>query len=49
MTILKKAEELVSAMTLAEKAQAEDLVNVWSYYRLHRSDIEQQTAENEAA
>jgi uncharacterized protein (DUF433 family) len=109
MTILKKAEELVSAMTPAEKAQvlqwvardfggafpgietnpdvaggepcvvrtripvwvlvqsrklgaseadllkmypalrAEDLVNVWAYYRLHRSEIEQQIAENEAA
>lgn len=109
MTILQKAEKLVSTMTPAEKAQvlqwvvrdfggafpgidsspkvaggepcivrtripvwvlvqarklgasesdllkmypvlrAEDLVNAWAYYRLHRDEIEQQIAENEAA
>ena len=109
MTVLQKAEELVSAMTPAEKAQvlqwiardfggafpgvdssldvaggepcivrtripvwalvqarklgaseadllrmyptlrAEDLVNVWAYYRLHRDEIDQQIVENEAA
>lgn len=29
--------------------RAEDLVNVWAYYRLHRDEIEQQIVENEAA
>ena len=29
--------------------RAEDLVNAWAYYRLHRDEIEQQIAENEAA
>ena len=27
--------------------RAEDLVNAWGYYRLHRAEIEQQIAENE--
>ncbi len=29
--------------------QAEDLVNAWAYYRLHREEIEQQIIENESA
>jgi len=29
--------------------RAEDLVNTWGYYRLHRDEIEQQIAENEEA
>jgi uncharacterized protein (DUF433 family) len=29
--------------------RAEDLVNAWAYYRLHRDEIERQIAENEAA
>lgn len=28
---------------------AEDLANAWAYYRMHRQEIEQQIAENEAA
>jgi uncharacterized protein (DUF433 family) len=27
--------------------RAEDLTNAWNYYRLHRSEIDQQIAENE--
>ena len=109
MTTLQQAEELISAMTPAEKAQvlqwiardfggafpgvesapdiaggepcvvrtripvwvlvqarnlgadeadllkaypnlrAEDLVNAWAYYRLHRDEIERQITENETA
>jgi uncharacterized protein (DUF433 family) len=29
--------------------RSEDLANAWAYYRLHREEIEQQIAENEAA
>ena len=29
--------------------RAEDLVNAWGYYRVHRADIDQQIAENEEA
>jgi uncharacterized protein (DUF433 family) len=29
--------------------KAEDLTNAWAYVRSHRSEIEQQIAENEAA
>jgi len=29
--------------------RAEDLVNAWGYYRLHRDEIDQQIDENEAA
>ncbi len=29
--------------------RAEDLANVWAFYRLHREEIDQQIAENEAA
>jgi uncharacterized protein (DUF433 family) len=29
--------------------RAEDLANTWAYFRLHRDEIEQQIAENEAA
>jgi uncharacterized protein (DUF433 family) len=29
--------------------RAEDLVNAWAYYRLHREEIEQQIIENEGA
>ena len=29
--------------------RAEDLANAWAYFRLHRDEIEQQIAENEAA
>jgi len=29
--------------------RAEDLVNAWAYYRLHRDEIEKQITENEAA
>ena len=29
--------------------RAEDLVNAWGYYRLHRDEIEQQIDENEEA
>jgi len=29
--------------------RAEDLTNAWAYYRTHRSDVEQQIAENENA
>ena len=29
--------------------RAEDLVNAWAYYRLHREEIEGEVAENEAA
>jgi uncharacterized protein (DUF433 family) len=29
--------------------RAEDLANAWAYVRTHRSEIEQQIAENEAA
>jgi uncharacterized protein (DUF433 family) len=29
--------------------RAEDLVNAWGYYRLHRDEIDQQMDENEAA
>ena len=28
---------------------AEDLVNAWGYYRMHKADIDQQIAENEEA
>lgn len=29
--------------------RSEDLANAWAFYRLHRDEIEQQIAENEAA
>ncbi|NOX61326.1 MAG: DUF433 domain-containing protein [Chloroflexi bacterium] len=29
--------------------RAEDLVNAWAYYRLHRDEIDQQIIENETA
>ena len=29
--------------------RAEDLANTWAYHRLHREEIEQQIADNEAA
>ncbi len=29
--------------------RAEDLVNAWAYYRLHRDEIEQQIIKNETA
>jgi uncharacterized protein (DUF433 family) len=29
--------------------RAEDLVNVWAYYRLHRDEVERQIIENETA
>jgi uncharacterized protein (DUF433 family) len=29
--------------------RAEDLANAWGYYRLHRAEIDQQIADNEAA
>ena len=32
-----------------QSLRAEDLVNAWGYYRLHREKIDQQIAENEKA
>ena len=32
-----------------QSLRAEDLVNAWGYYRLHRDEIDQQIAENENA
>ncbi len=31
------------------RLRAEDLANAWAYYRLHREEIDQQIADNEAA
>jgi uncharacterized protein (DUF433 family) len=31
------------------RLRAEDLANAWAYYRLHRDEIDQQIADNEAA
>lgn len=42
---LSEADLLHSYPTL----RAEDLANAWAYYRAHRSEIEQQIAENESA
>lgn len=42
---LSEAEILRAYPTL----RAEDLTNAWSYYRLHRTEIDQQIEENETA
>jgi uncharacterized protein (DUF433 family) len=42
---MSEAEILNSYPTL----RAEDLVNAWAYYRSHRSEIDQQITDNEAA
>jgi uncharacterized protein (DUF433 family) len=42
---MSEAEILQSYPTL----RAEDLVNAWAYYRSHRSDIDQEITDNEAA
>lgn len=42
---MSEADILRSYPTL----RAEDLANTWAYYRLHRAEIEQQIADNEAA
>ena len=42
---VSEAELLRSYPTL----RAEDLANVWAYYRAHRAEIDQQIRDNEAA
>ena len=45
MATLSEAELLNNYPNL----RAEDLVNAWGYYRLHRHEIDQEIAENEEA
>lgn len=42
---LSEAELLQAYPTI----RAEDLANVWAYYRSHKTEVEQQILENEAA
>ena len=45
MATLSEAELLNNYPNL----RAEDLVNAWGYYRLHRAEIDQEIAKNEEA